>query len=709
MKKHLVFLLFIFLAQSTFSQEITFQKIYSGYYYGKNIAGIKSLNNGEMYATIEPSGIAKYDYLTSKKINNIIDGRFESYEFSKDESKILLLKESQPIYRHSFLGKFEIKDFISGKTIQLNNGNYAQEPAFSPDGTKVAFIADNNLYFQEISTGKITQITKDGEKNKILNGLADWVYEEEFGHARQYEWDASGNAIVFVKSNETEVPEMYIPIYEKQLYPSQMRFKYPKAGEKNSIVSAHLYQIANQKTIAIDLSNFKNYYIPNVKQTAKADEIILITSQRTQNASDILKVNTKTGSVQKLFTETDDKWIDTDNVTMEFLADNSFIWGAERDGNRHLYWYDAAGKLKKQITKGNWEVTDYYGYNPKKEEVFIQTTEKGSINKVVSKVSLKSGKSQILSKLEGNNSGDFSSNYKYFIETSSSAKVPYTYTLKDENGKTVKELQNNEAVLKKLQADGFVDKEFFTIPNAVGDQMNAWIIKPKNFDKNKKYPVFMYQYSGPGSQTVANSWDYGNTVWFNMLAQKGYIVVCVDGRGTGYKGTKYKKSTYMNLGALEIEDQITAAKWLGNQTYVDKDRIGIFGWSFGGYMASLALTKGADVFKAGIAVAPVTNWRYYDTVYTERFLRTPQENPQGYDTNSPTEFAKLLKGNFLLIHGTADDNVHFQNSMEFSEALIQANKQFEFMAYPDKNHGIYGGATRPQLYQKMTNFILEKL
>ena len=709
MKKSILILVFTFTSQIFFSQEITFQKIYSGYYYGKNIPGIKSLANGENYATIEPTGIAKYDYKTSTKSGNIVDGKFESYQFSKDESKILLLTESQPIYRHSFLGKFEVKDLKSGKTIQLNNGNFVQEPSFSPDGTKVAFIADNNLFYQEISSEKISQITKDGKKNSILNGLADWVYEEEFGHAKQYEWDASGNAIVFVKSDETEVPEMYIPIYEKQLYPSEMRFKYPKAGEKNSKVSAHLFMINSGKMMPINLSEFKNYYIPNVIRTAKADEIILITSLRTQNASDVLKINTKTGNVQKLFTETDEKWVDTDNVTMEFLDDNSFIWGSERDGNRHLYWYEADGKLKKQITKGNWEVTDYYGYNPKTEEVFIQTTEKGSINKVVSKISLKTGKSQLLSKDEGNNSGDFSKNYNYFIETSSSAKKPYSYTLKDGNGKSLKELQNNEAVLNKIKADGFVDKEFFTIPNSVGDQMNAWIIKPKNFDKNKKYPVFMYQYSGPGSQTVANSWDYGNTVWFNMLAQKGYIIVCVDGRGTGYKGTKYKKSTYMNLGALEIEDQMTAAKWLGNQSYVDKDRIGIFGWSFGGYMASLALTKGADTFKMGIAVAPVTNWRYYDTVYTERFLRTPQENPAGYDTNSPTEFAKLMKGNFLLIHGTADDNVHFQNSMEFSEALIQANKQFEFMAYPDKNHGIYGGATRPQLYQKMTNFILEKL
>lgn len=709
MKKFILTLTIAAAFQSVAAQEITLDKIYSGYYRGKGIAGITSMKNGENYLVIEQGGIAKYSYKTSQKEGNIVYGQFESYEFSEDESKILLLKESEPIYRHSFLGKFEVKDLKSGKTVTLNDGQFVQEPRFSPDATKVAFIADNNLFYQDLNSGKITQITTDGKKNSIINGLADWVYEEEFGHARQYEWTKNSDAIVFVKSDESEVPEIFIPIYGKTLYPSEMRYKYPKAGEKNSKVSAQLYRLDNGKTTSLNLSSFKNYYIPNVIQTAKPDEIVLITSERIQNASDVLKVNTKTGAIQKLFTETDEKWIDTDSPTLEFLEDDSFLWGSERDGNRHLYWYDKDGKLKKQVTKGNWEVTDYYGYNPKTKEIYVQTTEKGSINKVVSKVNIENGKSQLISNAEGNNSASFSKNYNYFIETSSTAARPYTFVLKDGNGKVVKELQNNDAQLQKLKADQFIEKEFMTIPNEAGDQMNAWIIKPKNFDKNKKYPLFMFQYSGPGSQQVANSWDNGNALWFEMLAQKGYVVACVDGRGTGYKGAKFKKVTYMNLGKYEIEDQIAAAKWFGNQSYIDKSRIGMFGWSFGGYMTSLAMTKGANVFKMGIAVAPVTNWRFYDSVYTERFLRTPQENPDGYDKNSPTEYANLLKGKFLLIHGTADDNVHFQNSMQFSEALIQNKKQFDFMAYPDKNHGIYGGQTRPQLYQKMTDFILENL
>ena len=701
--------------QSYNSQEITLDKLYSGYYRGKGIAGITSLNDGENYTTIERDGIAKYSYKTFEKTGNIVNGRFEDYTFSADESKILLQKESEEIYRHSFLGKFDVKDLKSGKTIAINGGDYIQEPKFSPDGSKIAFIVDNNLFYEDLDSEKITQITTDGKKNFIINGLGDWVYQEEFTlpdktPSGYYHWNKAGDAILFVKFDESAVPEISIPIYGNTLYPTEMRYKYPKAGETNSTVSAQLYQLSSGKTLRLNLNSFENYYIPEIFTTNADNEMVIATSNRHQNKVDLLKVDTKSGNVSKLFSETDDAWIDTDNLTMEFLDDNSFLWTSERDGYRHLYWYDKTGKLKKQISKGNWEITDYYGYNPKTKEVFIQTTENGSLNKVVSKLNINSGKSVLISYSEGENSAAFSKNFNYFINTVSTAAMPEKYVLKDINGKEIKELQNNDELLSRLQKDNFVTKKFLTIPNSAGDQMNAWIIKPKDFDPNKKYPLFMFQYSGPGSQQVSNSWNLGmNGIWFEMLAQKGYVIACVDGRGTGFKGSKFKKVTYKNLGKFEIEDQITAAKWFGNQPYIDKSRIGIFGWSFGGYMTSLAMTKGADVFKMGIAVAPVTNWRYYDSIYTERFLQTPQENAAGYDQNSPTTFANLLKGKFLLIHGTADDNVHFQNSMEFSEALIQNKKQFDFMAYPDKNHGIYGGQTRPQLYEKMTNFILENL
>jgi len=692
------------------AQEITLNKIHSGYYRTEYIYGINSMNDGEHYTVLEKDGIVKYSYKTGKKIETILEAKIQDYTFSHDESKVLVLNEQQPIYRHSFLGKYHVVNLSkNGKITALNNGNWVQEPKFSPDGRFVAFISGNNLYYQDLSSEKITQITFDGEKNKIINGLADWVYEEEFGHADMYQWTKNSESLVFVKFDESQVKEMNMQVFNGNLYPQDFRFKYPKAGEENSKVSVYAYDLNLNKSTQINLANFETYYIPQVFQTAQPNEIAIATSNRHQNKLEIIKINTKNLSTKKILTETDAAWIETDNLSLEFLEDNSFLWASERDGFRHFYWYTPDGKLKKQITKGNWEITDYYGFSPKNSEILVQTTEKGSTNRVVSKINIKTGKKQIVSELNGTNNADFSKSFQYFINTHSSTEQPNTYTLRDFNGKTLRELQNNNSALKKLQSDGFVTKEFFQIPNKNGDQMNAWMIKPKDFSPNKKYPVLMYQYSGPGSQQVSNAWDGRNTIWFNLLAQKGYIVLCVDGRGTGYRGTKYKKATYKNLGKYEIEDQITAAQWIGSQSFVDAGRIGIFGWSFGGYMASLAMTKGADVFKVGIAVAPVTTWRYYDTIYTERYLQTPQENPQGYDENSPINFADLMKGKYLLIHGTADDNVHYQNAVEMAEALIQKNKEFEFMTYPDKNHGIYGGNTRLHLHQKMTDFILNNL
>ena len=692
------------------AQEITLNKIHSGYYRTEYIYGINSMNDGEHYTILEKDGIVKYSYKTGKKIETILEAKIQDYTFSHDESKVLVLNEQQPIYRHSFLGKYHVVNLSkNGKITALNNGNWVQEPKFSPDGRFVAFISGNNLYYQDLSSEKITQITFDGEKNKIINGLADWVYEEEFGHADMYQWTKNSESLVFVKFDESQVKEMNMQVFNGNLYPQDFRFKYPKAGEENSKVSVYVYDLKLNKSTQINLANFEAYYIPQVFQTAQPNEIAIATSNRHQNKLEIIKINTKNYSTKKILTETDAAWIETDNLSLEFLEDNSFLWASERDGFRHFYWYTPDGKLKKQITKGNWEITDYYGFSPKNSEILVQTTEKGSTNRVVSKINIKTGKKQIVSESNGTNNADFSKSFQYFINTHSSAEQPNTYTLRDFNGKTLRELQNNNSALKKLQSDSFVTKEFFQISNKNGDQMNAWMIKPKDFSPNKKYPVLMYQYSGPGSQQVSNAWDGRNTIWFNLLAQKGYIVLCVDGRGTGYRGTKYKKATYKNLGKYEIEDQITAAQWIGSQSFVDAGRIGIFGWSFGGYMASLAMTKGADVFKVGIAVAPVTTWRYYDTIYTERYLQTPQENPQGYDENSPINFADLMKGKYLLIHGTADDNVHYQNAVEMAEALIQKNKEFEFMTYPDKNHGIYGGNTRLHLYQKMTDFILNNL
>ena len=709
MKKIVTFLLIVAASAGAVAQEITLDKIYSGYYRGKGIAGIESMRKTDEYTVLDRSGIIKFSYGSTEKTGQVAEGSFEAYIFSPDESKILLQTESEPIYRHSFLAKYTVRDLKSNESFALNEGKFVQEPTFSPDGTKIAFIDQNNLFIQDLTTRQITQVTTDGEKNAILNGLSDWVYEEEFGHARLYEWSADSKNLLYIKLDERAVREIAIPLYGKSLYPQELRYKYPKAGETNSTAAAYLYNISTRQNKGLDLSKVRNYYLPNVFATKKGSEMILLSSARTQNATDVLKVNTETGAVTRIFTETDPAWIETDNVTLEFLPDNTFLWASERDGHRHLYWYNTEGKLLKQVTKGQWEITDFYGVDGDRRIAYIQTTQGGSINKVVSRVDLRTGTTTPISKMTGNNAAKFSGNFNYYIETSSDAATPFTYTLKDSHGKTIRQLQNNDELLQKLKTDGMVTKEFFTVPNETGEQLNAWIMKPRNFDPRKKYPLLMFQYSGPGSQQVSNSWETGNTLWFNHLVQQGYLVACVDGRGTGFRGAKFKKVTYLNLGKYEIEDQIAAARWFGRQSYIDAGRIGIFGWSFGGYMASLALTRGADVFKTGIAVAPVTNWRYYDSVYTERFLRTPQENPAGYDENSPTTYADQLKGKFLLIHGTADDNVHFQNSMEFAEELVQHKKQFEFMAYPDKDHGIYSGNTRAQLFQKMTDFLLKNL
>lgn len=702
-------LLGLFSGVAVSAQNITIEKIYSGAYYPKSPKEIFSLKDGQHFLVQEESGLVEYAYADNQKIKTFLAGDFDGFSLSSDEQKALVYASSMPIYRHSFTAVYKVIDVATGKETLIFDGKPVQEATFSPNAEKVAFIFENNLYIQNLSDGMVTKVTEDGKKNHILNGLADWVYEEEFGHARQYEWSADSKHLVFVKSDESEVKEVDIPMYGKNLYPEHLIFKYPKAGEKNSVVSLHSYDIDKKELKNISLSGFKNYYIPQIYRGHSGDEMMVITSERTQNAVDVLSVKAATAQIKKLFTETDAAWIDTDNFTLEFLPNGNFLWASERDGFRHLYLYNKEGKLLKPVTKGTWEITKYYGYSPKQNKIFLQTTQNGSTERAITSVELKSGKTETLSKGKGTFSADFSADFTWYIENYKTTQEPGVYTVKNISGKTVMTLEDNSGLKKRLETDGYAKKEFIQIPNASRQMLNAWMMKPADFNPSQKYPVLMYQYSGPGSQEVDNNYDPINSLWFSMLTQKGYIVLCVDGRGTGYRGRDFKKVTYKNLGKYEIEDQISAAKWLGKQPYINAERIGIFGWSFGGYMASLAMTKGEGVFKTAIAVAPVTNWRYYDTIYTERFLGTPQENPEGYDQNSPTEFAKDFQGNFLLIHGTADDNVHYQNSMEFSEALIQNNKQFRFMSYPDKNHGIYGGYTRIQLYHLMTDFLLEKL
>ncbi len=702
-------------------QKLTLEEIWGGAFRTKGMDELNAMKNTNQYTVLNFDRTSKtmqidlFDYATLNKVSTLIDTKnhkelesIDSYTFDKAEKKILIATNSNPIFRHSFTANYFVYDIASKKLSKFTE-KAIQEPTFSPDGSKVAYAFENNLYVFDFISNKETQITTDGKKNSVINGITDWVYEEEFAFVRAFDWNANGTKIGFIRFDETNVPEFSMDIYNQGLYPTQSVFKYPKAGEKNAEVSLHIYDVTNSKTQKIDLSNYNDFYIARLKWTNDSNVLSAQVLNRHQDNLDLLFVDGNSGAKKVVLNEKDKAYVDvTDNLT--FLKDNSFIWTSEKDGYNHIYHYDKSGKLKNQVTKGKWEVTSYYGFDEKNKKIYYQSVENGSINRDVYSISIDGKSKKRLSLKIGTNNATFSPNFQYFINTHSSATSAPYYSLNDsKTSKELKKIQSNEAVEEKLAKYNVAPKEFSTITTEKGHVLNTWMIKPKDFDPTKKYPVFMFQYSGPGSQQVDNSWNSTDDYWFMMLAQKGYIVACVDGRGTGFKGAEFKKCTQKELGKYEVEDQIDAAKVFGKYTFVDKSRIGIFGWSFGGFMASNCIFQGADVFKTAIAVAPVTSWRYYDSIYTERYMQTPQENASGYDNNSPITHVNKLKGNFLLIHGSADDNVHVQNTMKMVEALVQANKQFDWAIYPDKNHGIYGGKTRLQLYTKMTNFILEKL
>jgi dipeptidyl-peptidase-4 len=700
-------------------QKITVEEIYRGAFRAKGMDELKSMKNTNQYTVLNTDRASRsmqidlYDFATLKKTETIVDTKnikeldngIDSYVFSNDEKQLLIANNSNPIFRHSFTADYFLYNITTKEITKILE--QVQEPTFSPDGTKIAFAKANNLFVYTIATKQTVQITNDGIKNKVINGITDWVYEEEFAFVKAFDWSTDSKNIAFIRFDETDVPQFSMDVYKKDLYPSAETFKYPKAGEKNAEVSLHIYNIANNNSKQINLPSA--YYIARLKWTNDANQVSVQTLNRHQNDLNLVFVDANTGNTKIVLNEKDNAYVEvTDNLT--FLKDNSFIWTSEKDGYNHIYLYDKNGKLKTQVTKGNWEVTAYYGFDEKTNTIFYQSVENGSIVRDIYKISLDGKKKTRLSKQTGTNTATFSPNFQFFINSFSSTSIPPTYTLNSStDGTQLQSIVENNTLLDKLKAYNLPSKEFFELTTEKGHKLNTWIIKPKDFDSSKKYPVFMYQYSGPGSQEVANKWLTTNDYWFMSLTQQGYIVVCVDGRGTGYKGAAFKKCTQNDLGKYEVEDQIDAAKIIGNYPYVDKARIGIFGWSYGGFMSSNCILKGADIFKMAIAVAPVTNWRFYDTIYTERYLKTPQENASGYDDNSPINHVNKLKGNYLLIHGTADDNVHVQNSMQMIEALVQANKQFDWAIYPDKNHGIYGGYTRIQLYNKMTNYIKEKL
>ena len=703
------------------TKEITLEDIWSGSFRTESMDVLHSMANGQEYSVLNfdrtkrITTIDIYDYKTLQKVKTLVNSGdiqelnyFSDYTFSNDETKVLLATNEESIFRRSSLGNYYVYD-VKDESLSAIAEDKIQEPTFSPDGSKVAYGLNNNLYVKDFNSNETTQITFDGEKNKIINGITDWVYEEEFKFVRAFDWNAAGNKIAFIRFDETEVPEFSMDIYGTGLYQTQQVFKYPKAGEANSLASLHIYDLDSNSTTQVKVEKaYNDFYIPRIKWTNNADVLSAHYMNRHQNELDLWMINAQTNTSNLVLSEIDKAYVEvTDNLT--FLKDNSFIWTSEKDGYNHIYHYSKDGSLINQITKGNWEVTDYYGYDEKTKTIFYQSVENGSINRDIYSIKLNGRNKTRLSKSTGANAAAFSTDFSYFINTFSSATTPPEYSLNSAiSGNLIKTIKNNHKLSQQLSEYKTSEKEFSTI-HINGNDLNMWMIKPANFDSNKIYPLFMFQYSGPESQQVANKWNNSNDYWFQYLAQQGYIIACVDGRGTGFKGADFKKVTQRELGKYEVEDQIAAAKQLGSIPYIDASRIGIWGWSYGGFMSSNCLFKGNDVFKMAIAVAPVTSWRFYDSIYTERYMTTPQENPSGYDDNSPINHVEKLKGDFMLIHGSADDNVHLQNTMRLVEALIQADKPFEWSIYPDKNHGIYGGNTRLHLYKKMTNFIHEKL
>lgn len=722
-------------AATTGGKQITLEDIYQKNYFGaKRIFGIRSMNNGEHYTTsggnFSEQFIVKYEYKTGNAVDTILKNTWlkvkgkdavismEGYEFNKDETKVLVSSESEQIYRHSTKEDYYIYDIRSKTTTFISSAGKQMFAEFSPDGKKIGFCRDNNLFVYDIASGKETKVTLDGKANNIINGSTDWVYEEEFSFDKAWFWSPDGSKIAYYRFDESKVKEFSMNKYGT-LYPSQYKFKYPKAGEDNSKVQIYIYDIRSGSRVMADLGQ-EYEYVPRIKWTNNPNFLSIQRMNRLQNKLELLFADASNGKTKVILTETSDTYIEiSDDLT--FLPAGSdpagFIWTSDRDGYNHLYLHDMNGILTYQITKGAWDVMDFIGYDDKNKIFYYTSTEISPTDKNLYSVSLEGTNKKKMSPLAGFDDAAFNSTFTYYIHTQASANRPPATVLRTADGAEVRILEDNTTLLRKTNDYSLVTKEFFKFTTTDGTELNGWMMKPVTpAEKSKgspkggepRFPVLMFVYGGPGSNTVKNTWDR-DYFWYQMLCQKGYMVVSVDNRGTGGRGAKFKKCTYKQLGKYETEDQIEAAKYLGTLPYVDKSRIGIWGWSYGGYMSSLCITKGADVFKMAMAVAPVTNWRYYDNIYTERYMALPKDNASGYDDNSPINHVGKLKGKFLLIHGTADDNVHFQNSVEMVTELVKANKQFDFFAYPDKAHGISGGNTPLHLRTLLTNFILENL
>ena len=706
-------------------KQIELKDIVQGKYIPENIYGIVPMNDGEHYTQMNPEGtqIIKYSFKTGKPVSTVFDVKtardsniksFNNYTFSPDESKILIATDKKSIYRRSYTAIHYIYTIERNVLEPLSDFGPQQSPVFSPDGHMVAFVRDNNIFLVKFLYGNSeSQITTDGEFNKILNGIPDWVYEEEFGFNRALEFSADNKMLAYIKFDESEVPSYSFPLFAGQaphykqfeLYPGQYTYKYPKAGEPNSKISVHSFDIKSKVTRQLQVPLDADGYIPRIRFTKDAEKLAVFTMNRHQNRLDIYFTNPKS-TVSKLALREESKYYIEESVLDNVhFYDNNFSFISERDGYSHLYWYNMNGNLVKQVTKGNYEVKNFLGWNEKENCFYVESNEGNPTETAIYKIDRKEKKT-LLTCQKGTNTAIFSGDMRYFINKYTSFTEPMLVTLNDNNGKTLHTLMDNTNLKSTLAHYSLPQKEMFKFKTSTGTELNGWLMKPANFNPNKKYPVLMFQYSGPGSQQVLNKWGIS---WETYMATQDYIIACVDGRGTGGRGEEFKKCTYLYLGVKEAEDQVEAAKYLSNQSYIDGQRIGIWGWSFGGYMTIMSMSQGTPIFKAGIAVAPVTDWKYYDTIYGERFMRTPQENFEGYKATSAFTRAENLQGRLLIVHGMNDDNVHYQHTAEYAEWLVQLNKPFDMHVYTNRNHSIFGGNTRYHLYSKLTQYLKDNL